>query len=397
MKHKLLIVPAVILVVILLYYPQWNNDEPEVHPLTKTWEIVIPHQEIPDGLNSLSAESCGECHVEHYKDWKSSTHAHAWTDKQFQAEIKKESSPFLCINCHIPLQNQQEFIITGLIDGDIYQPVKEINPQFDKALQQEGITCASCHVRNGAVIGITGRPNTAHNTVKDVEFLSEHLCISCHNANAELTPEVVCTFQTGEEWAAGPYFGVKNCVDCHMEPINRENTVGFGDTISHLHNFAGSGIPKSATHDAVGLNGLAIYNSTLKDSYNINEEIIYDLSVVNALAGHNVPTGDPERFFNFLFELKNEAGETIVSQTERIGEKWQWYPIAKKLGDNNLKPGEKRTFTFSHIPEQSQILVLSVVITKHRLAKEFAKYNKLKDDYPLFIEIFNEQYEIKVE
>jgi len=384
------------LVVILFYYPKWNNAELDVHPLTRSWDIAIPNQDVPEGLNSLSAEECGTCHIEHYREWETSTHAHAWTDKQFQAEIRKESSPFMCINCHIPLQNQQEFIVTGLVGGDIYQPVMEENPYYDKALQQEGITCASCHVRNGTIIGTTGSPNAAHKTVKDVEFLSEHLCISCHNANAELTPEVVCTFQTGEEWVAGPYFGVKNCVDCHMETLNRENTIGFGDTLSHLHNFAGSGIPKSNTHDAVGLNGLAIYSSDIKHTFKTNEEIIYTLSVVNALAGHSVPTGDPERFFDFSFVLRNEQGDTIVTKTERIGEKWQWYPVAKKLSDNNLEPGEKRTFTFSHTPELAGKLILSVVITKHRLAKEYADYNKLKEDYPLYITIFNKEYQIEV-
>ena len=71
--------------------------------------------------------------------------------------------------------------------------------------------------------------------------------------------------------------------------------------------------------------------------------------------------------------------------------------MAKKLSDNNLQPGEKRTFTFSYTPELNGKLTLSVVITKHRLAKEYAEYNKLKEDYPLFIEIFREQYELTIE
>ena len=121
-------------------------------PLTKSWEKAIPQQEIPQGLTSLSAKYCATCHLKHYQEWLLSTHAHAWSDLQFQSELKKESSPFMCINCHIPLQNQQEYIIQGLIDGDIYKPVKTINYHFDKSLQSEGITCASCHVRDGAII-----------------------------------------------------------------------------------------------------------------------------------------------------------------------------------------------------------------------------------------------------
>ena len=100
------------------------SEKQNIVALSNPWEFAVPHQEIPEGLTSLSSATCGSCHQEHYKEWQVSTHAHAWTDLQYQAELKKESSPFMCINCHIPLQNQQEFIIKGLVDGDIYQPVK---------------------------------------------------------------------------------------------------------------------------------------------------------------------------------------------------------------------------------------------------------------------------------
>ncbi|MBK6817571.1 MAG: hypothetical protein IPG82_19465 [Saprospiraceae bacterium] len=63
-------------------------------PLTKSWEKAIPQQEIPQGLTSLSAKYCATCHLKHYQEWLLSTHAHAWSDLQFQSELKKESSPF---------------------------------------------------------------------------------------------------------------------------------------------------------------------------------------------------------------------------------------------------------------------------------------------------------------
>ena len=97
------------------------DDIKVIVPLKNSWEMAVPHQEVPQGLTSLKARDCGLCHVQHYEEWQKSTHANAWTDKQFQAELKKESSPFMCINCHIPLQNQQEYIIKGLENGDIYQ------------------------------------------------------------------------------------------------------------------------------------------------------------------------------------------------------------------------------------------------------------------------------------
>ena len=102
-------------------------------PLTKHWEKAIPNQAIPEGLVSLKAKDCGTCHQEIYKEWKISTHAVALQDPQFQAEMAKDNI-YACLNCHIPLQNQQEFIVTGLINGDHKTPVRIPNPEFDNFL-----------------------------------------------------------------------------------------------------------------------------------------------------------------------------------------------------------------------------------------------------------------------
>ena len=396
MKRVIWILSAVMLLVIigtLIYQTQKVNIE----PLTNSWEIAVPNQEIPDGLVSLSAKDCGICHKEHYEEWKVSTHANAWTDLQFQAELKKESSPFMCINCHIPLQNQQEHIIKGLVDGDIYQPVKEKNPHFDVNLQQEGITCASCHVRDKAIIGPTGTKKAPHKTVKDKVFLSEKLCISCHNATAVITPTLACSFETGDEWKAGPYFDEKNCISCHMEEVNRAVVPGYPERLSHRHFFAGSGIPKLDTINTKGLEGLAYFPTKLKKSYAINETISYKLTLKNEFAGHKLPTGDPERFYEIIFEIKDQNGKIIKTKTNKIGEEWQWYPTVKKLSDNNLLPQEDRIFSINHAITKKGKYTLTAKVDKHRLNKENAEYNKLPKRYPLFINVFEEIYAFEVE
>ncbi len=392
MKTKFFIISGFILLTIT----NCDNQEGNISPLTNSWEIAVPNQNIPEGLSSLSAKECGKCHVEHYQEWKLSTHAHAWTDPQFQSELKKESSPFLCINCHTPLQNQQEYIINGLIDGDIYKPVKKLNSQFDENLQKEGINCASCHVRNNVIIGTNETPNAPHKTIKDVHFLSEQLCISCHNATAVLTPTLACTFETGDEWKSGPYFNKKTCISCHMEPATDELTSSNKAKTRHLHFFAGSGIPKFDSIEAKSLNGLGIYPSTPNDSYSLMDSIIFSLKLKNEFAGHNIPTGDPERFIIISFILKNKKGEILSNKYERIGEKWEWHPKAIKLADNNLTPNEERLFTFSYKAVKKDLLTLFVKITKHRLDQESADYNKLQNNYPLFITVFDKKYLIEI-
>ena len=397
MKNKLLLTTLVFCGVFLFTLTNCSSTDTSVHPLTHSWEKAIPTQQVPEGLTSLSAKSCGACHQDHYKEWKLSTHAHAWTDLQFQAELNKESSPLMCINCHIPLQNQQEYIVEGLIGGDIYKPVKKINPHFDRDLQQEGINCASCHVRNNVIIGPTGSSKAPHKTVKDTVFLSEQLCISCHNANAVITATLACTFETGDEWKSGPYFKDKNCISCHMLPVQREIVAGFGKRSSRLHYFTGSGIPKFDSVTTTILNGLSIHAFLPKKRFYINENIAFTLKVKNEFAGHKVPTGDPERYFNILFVLTDGKGDTLSTKTEYIGEHWEWYPEAKKLSDNNLLPKEERIYTFTPKAPQKGKLKLFVKVTKHRMNQATADYNKLGNNYPLFITIFDEEYVVEVE
>jgi len=144
------------------------------------------------------------------------------------------------------------------------------------------------------------------------------------------------------------------------------------------------------------LSGLGIYPTTPKKIYSIKESIVFILKVINEFAGHKLPTGDPERFYNISFILKNEENKVVSTKTERIGEQWEWYPEAKKIADNNLLPKEERIFTFSYQPIKKETLRLFVKVTKHRLSQESADYNKLTDNYPLFITIFEKEYVLDV-
>ncbi len=371
---------------------KFREKEPEVEitPLVNSWEMAVPLQKIPEGLASLSASQCGVCHKAHYEEWKTSTHANAWVDEQFQAELKKETSPYLCINCHIPLQNQQEFMVDGLRGGDVYKPVQRKNHFWDQELQQEGITCAACHVRNDAIVGPTGAPDAPHKTVKDPDFLSESLCISCHNAVAVVTPVLACSFETGDEWKAGPYPGKKNCISCHMEETERSLVEGYPLKKSHFHRFTGSGIPK---HDTLSVQMLKSLEFDLESVSRVKagESKVFRLKVKNAHAGHRVPTGDPERFILIHFAVQSADGKTVKEETFRIGETWKWYPKAQKVTDNNLNPLEERLFEFKPGVLKKGKYRLSVTATKFRTTAETAKYNNLSSHYPISAEMYSQE------
>ncbi|HIP37504.1 MAG TPA: hypothetical protein EYG85_11690 [Crocinitomix sp.] len=399
MKNRILLLAISIIAITTL---QCQNDAkiitdaPNITPLEHSWDKAVPHQEIPEGLTSLSAESCGACHQEHYKEWQYSTHSHAWTDAQFQAELKKETSPFMCINCHIPLQNQQDSIVKGLIDGDIYKPVKVVNPHYDEELKLEGITCAACHVRNNAIIGPTGTDKAPHKTIKDTAHLSEKLCISCHNAVAVITPTLACSFETGDEWKVGPFYKEKNCISCHMDTITRVIVPGYQKRLSHHHYFKGSGIPKSKDAKTKVFNGLSFSSSKIKTKYKLEDTINFTFKVKNEFAGHKVPTGDPERFILIKFLITHQGGQEVYKKVEKIGEHWEWHPEAKKISDNNLLPQEERFYTLKFKAQNTGNYTLKIIVEKHRISDEAADYNKLGDEYPRFIVIYKQAYSFDI-
>ncbi len=402
--QKIIVHLSILVVVLITVFTDCSHSGKETTGLkndtilpTKHWESAIPYQQVPQGLVSLSAKDCGACHTEIYEEWKLSTHAVAFQDLQFQAEWKKDNVT-VCLNCHTPLQNQQEFIVTGFLNGDYETPIKHPNPDFDRLLQQESITCASCHVRSGTVIGANENSNSVHKTIKDQDFLSEKLCISCHNAVAQLNAVLICTFETGDEWKNNwASEENKNCISCHMIEKDRAIVPDGQIRKSHYHRFPGSGIPKFYDIASEGLNGLEIFEDSLLENYVPGDTLLYNLKLKNSFAGHKVPTGDPERFFLIIFSISDQEGNDLKKETHRIGEQWQWYPEAKQLSENNLKPLEEREYSFSYdIPDVGG-LNLIVEIEKHRMTVENAKFNGILEDYPLSISVFRRKYKIDIQ
>ncbi len=379
-----------------------KNRKGEIEPLKKHWEKPIPYQKIPEGLESLSASECGDCHEEIYREWLASNHAIAFQDLQFQAEWAKDDSLWVCLNCHTPLQNQQEFIILGKRKGDYFQPVKKVNPHFDSELQRESITCAVCHVRDGFVTGIHGNQEEAPHEVKaEPDLLSRELCLSCHNITDVLTPTLVCSFQSGEEWSASPYPKAgRDCISCHMPPIYRPLTSDGIVRQTRRHTWVGSAIPKITGGDKVVegyQSGLEVVLQTTPEHPFANDSMFLTVTITNQRAGHYIPTGDPEYYLTVDIRLADELESTIKDTTFRIGQEWEWWPEAKKLSDNRLRPLEQRIYTFaSEVPSTPGVFYWEVMLTSHRMTVENATLMKLLGKYPIEAIIYHERVVKKI-
>ncbi len=355
--------------------------------------FILPHMKPVAAVpgTGLRASECGTCHTEIYAEWQASTHASALQDIQFQGELVKKTSPqWLCLNCHIPLQDQRRYLVRGIYDNDVLRPVMEDNPHFDAELQKESITCASCHVRadgqgNSLVIGPRGSDLSPHPVKHDPDHLRA-ICLRCHDPKGPpLTRNLVCWFMTADELTdarkqlSDSQGGIPDCVDCHMPETERRLVpamAGLPIRKTRRHHWTGSGIPKRYDGYATLLQrgfepALEVRLGPIRRDAQ-RSTLSIDVDFANTKAGHWLPTGDPERFILLLVRLEDKQGKVLVQQKQRIGQDWVWDP-AEKMADNRLKQGERRTWPV-RLEEQAQASHLVVMALHVRLTSKNGAY-----------------------
>jgi hypothetical protein len=369
------------------------------------FEQPLPFQRVPRGLESLSAAECGRCHIEIYREWRQSVHAQAWTDPQFQAELHKQPGvAWMCVNCHTPLRNQLDSLVTSLRDGDVERPACRANPRFDPTLMGEGITCAACHVRDGAVEGPFGETHAPHAVRFNAAFRSSDLCLRCHQAvQAYPGKNFVCTFQTGDEWRNGPQASRGQiCQDCHMPAVHRPLASGGPVRRTGLHGWIGSRLRKGdetapALWDSMAAQvepGVALDADPAPRAAAL-ALASWSVRAVNANAGHRLPTGDPERGVWIELAAVGAAGDTLARAGHRIEQSFQWSPVVKKLSDNRLGPGESTTVTLRYrVPRGGYRLVARAV--NSRISDANADYHRLPRSYPRRAEVARVERVVRV-
>ncbi len=397
-EHIILISLALSILFLSISCQKSSEERSNIRPLQERFDPVAqsyayPIENLPpvDGVGGVKASDCGKCHVSIYQEWKQTTHASALRDIQFQSELTKEDSPrWLCLNCHIPVQNQREYFVVGLEEGDVLRPVKRPNPMFDAEMQQEGITCATCHVRldketgKSYIIGPKGSGNAPHPIKQDQQFLRD-LCQRCHNPQGEaITPNLICWFETTREVTEAvdqiieKFGGPQDCVTCHMPETERlvaDAYPQFPAKKTRQHHWAGSGVPKwydgfdtllergyEPGLDVTVANPVA----TRQDSLRL------PVTLTNARAGHYLPTGDPERFILTVVTLRDGNGAVVAQDRYRIGQTWLWSP-ARKIADNRLKFGESVTWE-ALLPRVQGKASLEITVYHVRLSTQSAEH-----------------------
>ncbi len=303
-----------------------------------------------------SAELCGSCHRDIEDGWKRSAHAQAVESRLFQDALELAEEDYgagtrkTCLGCHSPVAVQL---------GDL---------KLIRKVSWEGVTCDYCHsVREVKMNGANPKAvvefsllksgpwkdveSTAHATGYSAVHTSSLACVTCHEYKNAQGFAVLTTYT---EWKASTYAKLgRNCQSCHMSSVEgRVVDARVKQVAQHsinLHEMPGS-------HSVEQLNK-SIHAQLAATHQGGQLRVVVELT--NRGAGHSVPTGSPLR--KLILELRANCYAGKSFREERVfarqvadarGRVLDREPLvfvegARVVSDTRLKPGEKRTETFT--------------------------------------------------
>ena len=377
-------VTAVVLLAVAgaLFWFYENVHSRIIFGIREDFSRAIPYDKPVPGIPGIRAEQCGACHQAIYEEWKTSYHAQAYVDPFFQAYWKKDEHIWICLNCHTPMEPQQPWIIKGLKDGKVHKPIKVDNPNYDPEYQKEGISCATCHVRDGVIEGPYEDSIAPHPTRFHPRFRTTDICFTCHQV-----PSGPFQFYEGgpcstfPEFEGGPYFKQGMiCQDCHMPAVERPIAEGGPVRHGRRHLWQGGHFPEMVQR------AIRVEIHSDPSVFEPGKETRIVLTLTNSGAGHKIPTGDPDRFFTVEFELKDAQGKVLKQQSHTMSRWIIWKPFIVEVYENRLVPLASRDYSFRfRVPRQPEGLTLTTRIRYHILTDK--QYEKLKTKYGLAGEV----------
>ncbi len=312
--------------------------------------MLTPSKDFPKGTATPAAE-CGACHQAIYREYAegfgsdmrypgvklraktdptlelpagtsvaASAHAVAGTDPWPIHAREAEEENKRCNVCHFP----QPFAIPERTAVEITKPA----PRADA--QEEGITCASCHLTpEGKIRGPHAVANAPHETVADERMSSSEMCAFCHAMGKRVPGKQTQTYLEWRDDFAGAGLGRQQCQDCHM-PRTQRKTAESSDVpvravARHLWTGGHSGQRLGSALSLVMLQPQA-------------DAPTVELHVINVGAGHSVPTGSNRRAVYLETRVLDGRGKVLATH------EWMFAPWFGPRPDDRafLKEDEKR-------------------------------------------------------
>jgi hypothetical protein len=314
----------------------WRSFRPmNIFVVSPAFERAVDSGAAAPVFAKLHAADCGACHPQQYDDWKTTVHSGAWTDPYFQVDWAFDGRQQVCRNCHTPLDRQQENRVLGFRDRAKWDPVLAPNPDFDAALQKEGVTCAGCHLRKGRILGPGKSVNAPHATEKFAD--PNEICLRCHVVQGNRwdtfykmppcgTVAEIAVAQGRFKARSGEYamrdVAGLGCVQCHM-PEGR-------------HLWRGGHDP------AMVRSALA---ASLSQSPGRDGGRSAELVLENVGAAHFLPTGTPDRHLSVSMRALDGGGRVLAETFAALERTILWRPFIVDLWDTRLPRGAPRRYS----------------------------------------------------
>ncbi len=315
----------------------------------------------PKGRPSRS-DLCGECHRDIYRMWRASAHAQAMEDPVFLDAYRETDRgeganvARICLGCHAPsvemtgdyaleLKVTWEGVSCDICHGITSVEMTEQGPQlsFDLGSTKRG------PIRDAAPLG--------HEVAYSELHTSSLICAPCHEyKNAEGTT-IMSTYSEWQKSAAAK--DGKSCQDCHMYRAQADvvdpRVMRAPDAQVNVHEVPGG-------HSITQLNKALTANMK---PIRTDAELLLDVQLKNAGAGHSVPTGMPSRRVILEIKIRTNDGKTF-EERRSYGQTFadaSGAPIKRDSGfftrgvklssDNRFASNEQRVETFRFpIPRQ---------------------------------------------
>ncbi len=325
--------------------PEANEPDGVTGFLQHHWQVPVPLQGNPPTTYSpleasLHPKDCAVCHLQQYQDWQSSMHSRAMSPGVYGQLLEMEPETVtICANCHTPLSEQ----IPHLRQGQRFAQ----NKAFNADLQQAGLVCAACHVRQHQRFGPPRRadlPPIPDGTVlphggfmPNVAYQQSAFCKNCHQFKPDdfaLNGKLL--ENTYEEWRQSSY-ATKDiqCQDCHM-PNRRHLWRGIHD----------KGMVKQALTIAITLGA---------PSYQQGDLLKAQITVTNTGAGHYLPTYVTPKIFirAHLLDaqgnlIKGSAQEAVIGRDITLS-------LSEERYDTRIPPQQSRSFAYAYQVSSSAI------------------------------------------
>lgn len=325
--------------------------EPNNEFLAKHWpDKIAPQGAAPTHWTeiekSLSPQDCASCHPAQYSDWQNSQHSKSMgpgiTGQLVEMFDTDPATADLCLSCHAPLSEQQNI---HFVPGQGWTP----NPLFKPEMQQHGMMCASCHVREHQrfgpprlaspnQLGRIGETMPHGGFIAEQAFEASEFCKGCHQFSQDdyrLNNKLI--EDTYAQWKASRYAaqGVQ-CQNCHM-PERKHLWRGIHDR-------------------EMTASGISIETILHGDDESLIEATI---RIANTGTGHHFPTYITPKVFVKGRLLVNGVAITQSEQVYTIG--WESFDLATETYDTRLAVDEVISISYQ-FPRMTGVTHLEVEV-----------------------------------